>query len=227
MKNKLRLFFTFVAVAGLILLVSAHSLPSARAAGPWYVSNSGNDSNDCASSTTPCSSINGALNKPGFVAVDTVNVAVGTYTGTGDRYSLVVVIDKNITLLGGWDATFTTQSGISTIDGQNVRRAVYINSGLTVTMERFKIQGGNNYLGGGGVTVDNNSVVTIQNSTISGNVAQVGGGISVGINATLTLNNSTVSGNRVFYSSSTGGGIDVYDGSLTVLNYNCRQHCDH
>ncbi|MBI5825535.1 MAG: right-handed parallel beta-helix repeat-containing protein [Chloroflexi bacterium] len=180
----------------------------------WYVTTTGNDANSCSAIDAPCLTINGAIGKA--ADGDTVKVAVGTYTGTGDIYSIIVLIDKNITLLGGWHATFTTQSGISIIDGQKAHRTVYINSGVTVTMERFNIQGGNNYLVGGGITIDNNSVATIKNSTISENIAQAGGGISVGINATLNLNNSTVARNKAFYSS--GGGINVYGGSMTILN---------
>jgi len=211
-KNNL---YRFAGLVLAVMLLAMTVMPTAvRAAGPWYVATTGDDANSCLSPATPCATINGAIGKAS--SDDTINVAIGTYTGTGDIFSIVVLINKNITLLGGWDATFTIQSGNSIIDGQNARRAVYINSGVAVTLERFEIQGGNNYLGGGGVTIDNNSVVAIQNSTISGNVAQNGGGISVGINATLTLNNSTVSGNTAFYS--TAGGIEVYGGSLTVLN---------
>ena len=59
---------------------------------------------------------------------------------------------------------------------------------------------------GGGIT-NNSGMLTILNSTVSGNKAGVGGGISnngIGDPATLILNNSTVSGNTA---SINGGGI--------------------
>ena len=48
----------------------------------------------------PCATINAALNKPDFVAGDTIRVAAGTYTGAGEQ---VVLLDKSATLSGGWN----------------------------------------------------------------------------------------------------------------------------
>ena len=76
---------------------------------------SGNDSDDCLSPATACATINGGLSKPGFIAGDTIRVATGTYTGAGEQ---VVLLDKSVILSGGWDASFTSQSGASTIDGE-------------------------------------------------------------------------------------------------------------
>ena len=95
--------YTKSVLAMLVLVVIAITLTasasqSIRAAGPWYVTPGGSDSNDCLSPATACASINGALNKPGFVVGDTVRVAVGTYTGAGSE---VVMLDKSMTLSGG------------------------------------------------------------------------------------------------------------------------------
>ena len=81
----------------------------------WYVTTSGNNSDDCLSPATACATINGTLSKPGFIAGDTIRVATGIYTGAGDQ---VVLLDKSVTLSGGWNAGFTTQSGASKIDGE-------------------------------------------------------------------------------------------------------------
>ena len=72
-----------VFVAMLLAMVPA-SQP-ARAAGPWYVAPGGSDSHDCLSpgSTHACATINGALAKA--TSGDTILVATGTYTGTGDQ----------------------------------------------------------------------------------------------------------------------------------------------
>src|SRR3990172_8490662 len=87
----------------LIVLISTH----ARAAGPWYVAPGGSDGNSCLSAGSPCATINGAIGKAS--SGDTVYVATGTYTNTTG--SEVVLIDKDITLSGGWDVAFITQSG--------------------------------------------------------------------------------------------------------------------
>src|SRR6185503_5030572 len=127
-----RSFFVLILVIG---LVGIQAPQRAHAAGPWFVSTTGDDSNDCLSSTTPCATINGAIGKAS--AGDTINVATGTYTGTGTE---VVLINKSITLLGGWDEAFTTQSGISTVDGQNVRNGMYANpASSTMNVSRFII----------------------------------------------------------------------------------------
>ena len=59
--------------------VAASSLPDTTAnqsgllqtGNTWYTATTGDDANDCATNTTPCASINGALAKPGFVSGDT------------------------------------------------------------------------------------------------------------------------------------------------------------
>ncbi len=102
--------FVFVALA-----VSMPLAQPAIAAGPWYVAPSGSDSNACDSPAAPCATINAALGKPACVAGDTIRVAIGEYRGTGEQ---IVLLNKSVTLAGGWDAGFATQAGTSTIDGQ-------------------------------------------------------------------------------------------------------------
>ena len=175
----------------------------------WYVSPSGDDVNDCQTPTTPCATINGALSKAAFLAGDTVLVTIGTHTGTGDE---VVLLDRDVTLSGGWDEAFTIQSGTSTVDGEDARRGILVNSGVTATVGRFTVQRGSANSGGG---IGNNGTLILNNSTIRNNTATNatrGGGINNG--GTLTLNNSTVSGNT----GETGGGIDNTGGTLTLNN---------
>lgn len=219
------------------------SAPLARAAGPWYVAPAptGDDTNDCLSDTTPCATINGALAKPGFVISDTVLVATGTYTGSGDE---VVLLDKDATLSGGWDANFTTQNGMSTIDGEGIRRGIEVNNFVTALIERFVIQNGNALGSGGGgilnqgtLTLNNSAIddntattsgggilnlgtLTLNNSVIDNNIAGDGGGIAnghigTGLPISMTLNNSTISNNMA---SSRGGGIG--NGGSATLNLN-------
>ena len=199
-----------------------------RAAGSWYVAPGGSDANTCAAPGAACASINGALNKPGFVAGDTVLVAIGLYTGTGME---VVLLNKSATLSGGWDAGFATQGGTSTIDGQRARRGMTVWSGTTAVIERFVIQNGyNNITNEGTLTLNNCAVqngrngilnkgtLTLNNSIVSGNTTDSsGGGIYnlMGSLGALTLNNSTVSGNTA---NDVGGGIVNEYRQMTLNN---------
>ncbi len=197
-----RYFLNLILAAVLLLAASAHQ--TVHAAGSWYVSTAGNDNIDCQSPNTPCATINGAMGKAS--SGDTVYVAAGTYTGAGDE---VVLINKDITLSGGWDATFSAQSGLSTIDGEASRRGIAVNGNITATIERFAVQNGS-FHSGGGIGLSGSSL-TLNRSTVSGN-QQIG--ISAD-NSSLTLNSSTVRGNT---NTTYGGGIYAYDSIVTINN---------
>jgi uncharacterized repeat protein (TIGR01451 family) len=204
-----------LALGALAMIMLATQL--ARAAGPWYVAPGGDDGNSCLSPGAACATIDGALGKadPG----DTIYVATGTYTGTGSE---VVLLDKNATLSGGWDASFITQSGTSTIDGQNSYRGITVNSGVTAIVERFTVQNGDMTGDGGGIR--NAGTLTLNNSTISNNTVGTGQGagiynISSGV---LILNNNIVTRNgntNVFHGTGIAnqGILTAYD---TIISEN-------
>jgi hypothetical protein len=76
--------------------------------------------------------------------------------------------------------------------------------------------GGSSYQGGGwggGIYNTGAGTVTVMNSTLSGNSADIGGGIEGG-QGTVTVMNSAISGNSAWQ---TGGGINTA-GPLTVIN---------
>ncbi len=96
---------SWLAIVFLGLMVITLTSQPVRAAGPWYVTPGGDDANDCLSPASPCATINGALSKPGFVAGDIIQVAIGTFTGSGNE---VVLLDIDATLSGGWDGALLT-----------------------------------------------------------------------------------------------------------------------
>ncbi len=110
-------------VVALTLLLQIVPAPALRAAtGDTYVAPTGSDSNDCVTASTPCATLNAAIAKASSGGI--VFIATGVYVGTG--YS-VVSIDRNVSLSGGWDAAFSAQTGLSTLDGQSARRGMMIN----------------------------------------------------------------------------------------------------
>ncbi len=204
-----------VCILALFIVTALVTTPQlSRAAGPWYVAPGGSDGNDCLSAISPCASINGALNKPGFVAGDTILVATGVYTGTGNQ---VILLNKNAVLSGGWDSTFTAQGGTSTLDGQAnqlwARRGLTVNSSVVATVDHFAIQNSAPVGSGGGIY--NQGYLTISNSTIRDNMSALhGGGVyNVG---TLTITWTTISGN---HAPQFGGGVfNAVEGTLIVFN---------
>ena len=87
--KKLATLSTFALVLGLVIFGGQKT----RAAGPWYVSMTGNDENDCLSPATACLTLQAAINKAS--AGDTINVEAGIYPHPG-----VVTVNKTLTLKG-------------------------------------------------------------------------------------------------------------------------------
>ena len=146
---------------------------------------------------------------------DTITLPSGTYTltraganedgnATGD-----LDITDNLTINGAGDAT-------TFVNGGGLDRVWHVFSGVVVEINGVTITNGNNPLGGG--IYNYGGVLTLINSTVSGNTAgDTGGGGGIYNNSgTLTLTNSTVSNNSADY----GGGIYNYwnTATLTLIN---------
>jgi hypothetical protein len=207
----------------------------------WYVSPTGSDSNSCSLPSSPCATINGAIEKASDG--DTILVASGTYTNA-DFVDTVVTVHKDVALLGGWNSTFTTQNSYSIVDGQNTKTGVHVGPFilsarlLNSTLDHFIVQNGRGGLSvsyahlklknsvvrnntalfdGGGINA-HDSVLTITDSTIIGNSSLSssahGGGIALGVTTSLIIQNSTVADNH----ASMGGGIANETGAVTLTN---------
>ena len=149
----------------------------------WYVSPTGNDANDCASTTTTCASIAGAVAKA--KENSTILIEVGVYqSGTTHIH-----ISKNLTLLAGWNSDFTSQIGKSTsINGLGVGQTPYSYQAISVVIDSLNIltPTSSPYAS----SVSNVGTLTYTNGTVSGR--------SRGISnyGFLTLINATISGNQ-------------------------------
>ncbi len=214
-----KIFRLFLVLSLVFAFVVIQTPGPAHAAGPWYVTPTGDDNNDCLSPGAACATINGAIGKssPG----DTINISIGTYAGSGNE---VVLIDRDITLLGGWDTNFTTQNGISKIDGQNARRGIAATFVATASLSHLMVNNADGvaiYQGGATLTINNSSIqnsnnaglfvgccgnATVNNTTIANNK---GTGI-VNDQGNLSLNNTSISKNM--------GGITNFGGSVSISN---------
>ncbi|MFN8382105.1 MAG: choice-of-anchor Q domain-containing protein [Anaerolineales bacterium] len=182
-----------------------------------YVSATGTDSGGttCNSKDSPCLTMNKAIQNA--LAGDTIYVAAGIYFGSGTE---VVLINKNITLSGGWDSTFTTQNGASIIDGQGSRRGITVQYSyptivVTSTIDHFTIQNGFHSTQGGGIHIQGGTI-TLSNSIVSGNVSQWMGGGIYKASGSLTITNTTISGNIAGSGGSGGGGGGIKNNSGTI-----------
>lgn len=129
---------------------------------------------------------------------DTINVW-GTCVGN-------FAVGKNLTLKG--------QGKNATLDGNQQGRVLTINLGTT-TIQGLRITNGQTPNAGGGIYVATAAVLV--NVLVTGNTAgtnNFGGGIEADDNSSLTLIDSTVSGNT----AGSSGGIDMFRAKATLIN---------
>jgi hypothetical protein len=209
----------------LLLTAMAAPLSLAAVATTWYVNGvTGNNSNNCLSTTTACKTIGHAISLAH--SGDSIRVAAATY-----YENPTIRISLNIIGAGA----------IKTIiDGRSVKTVVTIfSTGANVMLSNLTIRSGVGVSGGG---IYNSGQLTITGSTVSGNSVFHGSGSALGgglyNSGTVTINRSTFNNNAAATGSCTdcgafGGGI-YNSGTLTVNNStfsgnsavtNCSTHC--
>ena len=218
MRKKIKHFITAVTLATVTVLLALFIIkPVARAA----------DQCVAPGGAGGCfSTVQAAVNAVGNG--ETVRVVAGTYNEN-------VVINKSLTLLGGFtDTSLTSRTPrTSIIDGGGVGPVIRITNGAIVIIDGFTIRNGNattNSGQGGGLNVLA-STATIRDNLIENNVASTnagtagrGGGID-GFNSTLRIENNTIQAN-VAYSVTSGatfgggGGIALFGSGTAVISGN-------
>ena len=205
------------ALLALLALMAGPAAP-ARAAEQTFVVTKTTDTNDGTCGLIDCSLREAVIAANTAVGPDSITLPADTFTLTIADASAVdedaaatgdLDITSNITLVGAGASTTIVQAGTNT--ATSVGRVFEIvpagNAAIAGVTVRNGSRSGSSDAGG----IDNNGILTVTNSTVSGNQAYYYGGI--GNSGTLTVTNSTVSGNQGNF----GGGI-VNFGTLTVTN---------
>jgi predicted outer membrane repeat protein len=184
--------------AGAVLVLNP--VPTVRAAGPWYVSPSG-DNTTCDSWATACTTIDGALSKAS--SGDTIHVGAGTYVEN-------VYIPKDISLMG-------SGAGSTFVDGGNAGPTLRVYQYMSVTISGMTLHNGTASTGGG-LHADRNTTVRVIDTTIFDNRATGnGGGVYLDMYSVVTITNGSVISNSATLD---GGGIygDAPNGTLTIVD---------
>ena len=129
----------------------------------------------------------------------------------GQAQGTVVTIFSNPTVIIA-DVTITNGLGNNQGSGPDDGGGIFNEGSLTVL--RSTIRDNDADVGGGGGGIWNGGMLTVTESTISHNVGNDGGGI-LNQSSTLTLNNSTVSDNIAFEN---GGGVLNFQGTAELIN---------
>ena len=126
-----------------------------------------------------------------------------TFTCSGTiTLTATITVAANTTLDGSGQAV--------TISGNHLVRVFSVNSGITLNLNGLNVTNGW-ASGGGGIL--NSGVLTVSNSTFTGNFSNGSGGGILNY-STVTVSNSTFFSNR----SEEGGGIANQSGAVTVSN---------
>jgi Right handed beta helix region len=111
-----------------------------------------------------------------------------------------------------------TGSGGATLDGQGAGRVLTVDPGTSVVVDGLTVTGGSSSFGGGGGLLSLGATVSVRNSTISQNTAFFGAGIDNAEGGVLTLTNSTVTGNSTGINSEAAGILNESFSTLTITN---------
>jgi hypothetical protein len=191
----------------------------------------GSDASGCGTTTQPCKTIQYAVNLA--VSGDTILVAGGAYNSATTCLSTTVVVcilNKQLTILGGYSSDWSTvdpQIYLTVIDGQNVRRGVWVQRTdstapvASLRMEGFTIKNGLSQGASSGSDVDitafgggmfaNTSTIVLRNMIFSNNKA-------IGGNTSQTHGGSAGGGGLALHAAPSGTLLErvTFDGNQAI-----------
>lgn len=189
-------------VVGSLGITVALAGPAAASGGvTLYVNSTGSDAgNDCTQSTAPCATLSNAVSQ----------------AATGDTIEVAGTIDGNVTVpstistltISGDEAPADSPA---VLDGADAGTVLTVSNGSNVTLDYLTVQDGSTAGSGGGI--ENSGVLTVDNSTVTGNSSTGANGGGIDNTGTLTVSNSTISANSA---NQNGGGISSEAGTVTV-----------
>jgi len=145
-----------------VVVAAMLSVSSAQATTYFVKGATGNDTNSGTKPSKPLKTIGAALNKA--VSGDTIKVAAGQYIGP------IIIAKNNVSLLGGWNATFSVQSPSSyparISAAEFVTEALAFGNTLNSLLDGFFIDG-NQLYGYHGITVGSLGSARISRNIIS------------------------------------------------------------
>jgi parallel beta-helix repeat protein len=208
-------------LTGRVYVVQAH--PGIR-----YVASDGSLDGLCDSIANRCRRVQRALDVAD--PLDEIRVTWGIYTDTAGT---VATIDKTVTLLGGYDDSFTFRDPStyrSILDAQRHGRVVQISGDITPTVDGFVITGGNandesRSRGRGGGILSSGASPILQNNVITNNIAYTGTspwGHGGGIYLYQASASAIIRGNRVLSNTASttyyglGGGMSISESAAKV-----------
>jgi parallel beta-helix repeat protein len=208
-------------LTGQVYVVRAH--PGIR-----YVTPDGDDGGLCDSIANRCRTVQRALDVAD--PFDEIRVTTGIYTDTAGT---VATIDKTVTLLGGYDDSFTLRDPStyrSVLDAKRYGRVVQISGNISPTLDGFVITGGNandesRARGRGGGILSSGASPIIQNNVITNNIAYTGTspwGHGGGIYLYQASASAVIRGNRVVSNTASttyyglGGGMSLSESAVKV-----------
>lgn len=215
-RNSIKIIFSLILAINLLGGFFWTPVAAEVSASTRYVSSQGSDSGNCTDTSSPCKSIQYAVNKSS--SGDTILVTGGTYTYNSSAdtcsflpsggKSVVCIVDKVLTILGGYSTSNWSIPDIkhnpTVIDGGNTYRGVfelgYNTTNTALRMEGFTIRNGKttgpNTPGdpsafGAGMVVSGAYVtlrdMAFENNTVYGQNTSTGGG-GAGSGAGLAIN---------------------------------------
>ena len=212
------LLLSILLVSGFLLLLRHTAAdPTAHFVAPGGTGSACSQTTPCALQTALAAATNG----------DTLYLAGGTYTGSGGA---VITLTANLALYGGWDGSNTVPPVVnpraypSRINGESLRRGVFVASHITATLEGLTVMSGTHTSRGAGVYA-RDAHLTLRAMEIISNVIDVydipntlayGGGVMVEGGA-LVVEASTFRANSAWARSSTMGGGLAISRTLTAI----------
>jgi hypothetical protein len=143
---------------------------------------------------------------------------IGTVIGSataGDtiQFSCSGSIPISSTLTISQDLTLDGSGQTVTLDGGDSTQVLFVNSGVSFTLNALTIAHGS--AGGGGGLADIASTVRISNSTFANNSSPGGGGGLFNVGGTLSISNSTFANNSA---NNVGGGLLTETGGIVRIS---------